>query len=302
MSKHETLLRHQKIISKLRVSKEATFEEISNYLKDQSELHEFDLNISQRTFQRDINEIRSLYNVDIQFDRSRKVYFIAEDETPDLNNRLMEAFDLISTLKMSEDLTKFIYFEKRKPQGTNHFYGLLHAVRNRFIIDLSHQKFEFDELTKRLVEPYGLKESKGRWYLLAKEIGSNKIKTFGLDRIVDFDITKKHFSPPENFNANDDFKYCFGVINLSDRKPQEIILSFEPLQGNYVKSYPLHDSQSILIDNEEELRIRLFLLITPDLVTEMLSYAENVTVISPKSLIKEVLERHKNAMKQYKKK
>jgi predicted DNA-binding transcriptional regulator YafY len=302
MSKHETLLRHQKIISKLRVSKEATFEEISNYLKDQSELHEFDLNISQRTFQRDINEIRSLYNVDIQFDRSRKVYFIAEDETPDLNNRLMEAFDLISTLKMSQDLTKYIYFEKRKPQGTNHFYGLLHAVRNRFIIDLSHQKFEFDELTKRLVEPYGLKESKGRWYLLAKEIGSNKIKTFGLDRIVDFDITKKHFSPPENFNANDDFKYCFGVINLSDRKPQEIILSFEPVQGNYVKSYPLHDSQSILIDNEEELRIRLFLLITPDLVTEMLSYAENVTVISPKSLIKEVLERHKNAMKQYKKK
>jgi predicted DNA-binding transcriptional regulator YafY len=302
MSKHETLLRHQKIISKLRTSKEATFEEIAYYLKDQSELHEFDLNISQRTFQRDINEIRSLYNVDIQFDRSRKVYFIVEDENPDLNNRLMEAFDFISTLKMSEDLTQYIYFEKRKPQGTHHFYGLLHAVRNRFVIDLSHQKFEFDEPTKRLVEPYGLKESKGRWYLLAKEVGSDKVKTFGLDRIVDFDITKKHFSPLEKFNANDDFKYCFGVINLSDHKPQEIILSFEPFQGNYVKSYPLHESQSILIDNEEELRIRLFLLITPDLVTEILSYAENVTVISPKSLIKEVQERHENAMKQYKKK
>jgi predicted DNA-binding transcriptional regulator YafY len=301
MSKHETLLRHQKIISKLRVSKESTFEEISDYLKDQSELHEFDLNISQRTFQRDINEIRSLYNVDIQFDRSRKVYFIAEDENPDLNNRLMEAFDLISTLKMSQDLTKYIYFEKRKPQGTNHFYGLLHAVRNRFIIDLSHQKFEFDEPTKRLVEPYGLKESKGRWYLLAKEIGSDKIKTFGLDRIVDFDITKKHFSPPEKYNANDDFKYCFGVINLSDLKPQEIILSFEPFQGNYVKSYPLHESQSILIDNEDELRIRLFLLITPDLVTEILSYAENVIVLSPKSLIKEIQKRHEYAFKQYKK-
>jgi len=301
MSKHETLLRHQKIISKLRTSKEATFEEISDYLKDQSELHEFDLNISQRTFQRDINEIRSLYNVDIQFDRSRKVYFIAEDENPDLNNRLMEAFDFISTLKMSEDLTQYIYFEKRKPQGTHHFYGLLHAVRNKFIIDLSHQKFEFDEPTKRLVEPYGLKESKGRWYLLAKEIGSEKIKTFGLDRIVEFDITKKHFSPPEKFNANDDFQYCFGVINLSDLKPQEIILSFEPFQGNYIKSYPLHESQYVLIDNEEELRIRLFLLITPDLVTEILSYAENVTVIAPKSLIKEVQERHENAFIQYQK-
>ena len=301
MSKHETLLRHQKIVSKLRTRKEATFEEISDYLKDQSELQEYHLVISQRTFQRDINEIRSLYNVNIQFDRSKKVYFIA-DEDSDLNNRLIESFDLISTLKMSEDLTRYIYFEKRKPLGIKHFYGLLHAVRNRLIIDLSHQKFEYDEPTKRLVEPYGLKESKGRWYFLAKEVGKDKVKTFGLDRIVDFDITKKHFSPPEKYNANEDFKFCFGVINLSDVKPLEIILSFEPFQGNYVKSFPLHESQSILIDNEEELRIRLCLINTDDLVKEILSYAENVTVISPASLIKEIQKRHKDAFKQYQKK
>ena len=301
MSKHETLLRHQKIVSKIRTSKEATFEEISDYLKDQSELQEYHLVISQRTFQRDINEIRSLYNVNIQFDRSNKVYFI-EDEDSDLNNRLIESFDLISTLKMSEDLTRYIYFEKRKPLGIKHFYGLLHAVRNRLIIDLSHQKFEYDEPTKRLVEPYGLKESKGRWYLLAKEVGKEKVKTFGLDRIVDFDITKKHFSPPERYNANEEFKFCFGVINLSDITPQEIILSFDPFHGKYIKSYPLHDSQSIIIDNEEELRIRLFLIATDDLVMEVLSYAENVTVISPKSLIKEVQEHHENAFNQYKKK
>ena len=301
MSKHETLLRHQKIISKLLTSKEATFEEISDYLKDQSELHEYDLVISQRTFQRDLNEIRSLYNKDIQFDRSRKVYFIEEDENPDLSNRLMEAFDFISTLKMSEDLTKYIYFEKRKPLGANHFYGLLHAVRNRLIIDLSHRKFEFDEPKKRFVEPYGLKESKGRWYLLAKEIDGDKVKTFGLDRIVDFDFTKKHFTMPDKYTANEAFKHCFGVINLSDVKPQEIILSFEPFQGNYIKSYPLHESQSILIDNEEELRIRLFLSVTDDLVMEILYYGEKVEVISPKNLIKEVWQRHENAFKQYKK-
>ena len=302
MSKHETLLRHQKIMSKLKTNKEATFEEMSDYLKNQSDLLEYDLVISQRTFQRDLIEIRSLYNVDIQFDRSRKVYFIEEDENPDLNNRMMEAFDFISAVKMSEDLTQFIYFEKRKPQGTHHFYGLLHAVRNRLVIDLGHQKFEFDEPTKRLVEPYGLKESKGRWYLLAKEVGKEQVKTFGLDRIVDFDITRKHFSPPAAYNANEDFKYCFGVINDSKIKPQDIILSFDTDQGKYIKSFPLHMSQSILIDNEEELRIRLFMLITHDLVMEILSYADSVTVISPKSLIKEVQQRHENAFNQYQKK
>jgi len=302
MSKHETQLRQSKIISKLQTSKELTFKEISDFLQDQSELFGFNLVISQRTFQRDINEIRSLYNINIQADRSRKVYFIKEEENADLNNRLMEAFDLISTWKMSEELTKFIYFEKRKPQGTNHFYGLLHAIRNRLIIDLSHRKFEYDEPTKRLVEPYGLKESKGRWYLLAKEVGMNKVKTFGLDRIVDFDITKKRFSVPEKYNANEDFKYCFGVYNLTDVSPQEIILSFEPEQGKYIKSFPLHETQSILIDNEDELKIRLFLLITYDLVMEILSFAERVKVISPRSLIKEIQKRLENAFKQYQKK
>jgi predicted DNA-binding transcriptional regulator YafY len=298
MSKQETQLRQSKIISKLQTSKELTFDEISDFLQNQSELHGYNLLISQRTFQRDIIAIRSLYNIQIQFDRTRKVYFIEEDENSDLNGRLMEAFDLISTWKMSEGLTKFIYFERRKAQGTNHFYGLLHAVRNRFVIELTHQKFEYDEPTKRLVEPYGLKESKGRWYLLAKEVGKDKVKTFGLDRILDFDITRKHFSPPENYNANDDFKYCFGIINLSDVKPQEIILSIDPDQGKYLKSYPLHETQSILIDNKDELRIRLFLLITQDLVMEILSYADDITVISPKSLFKEVQKRHEDAFKQ----
>lgn len=301
MSKHETLLRHQKIISKLQTCRQATFEEIDDYLKDQSALHEYNLVISQRTFQRDIKEIRSLYNMDIQFDRSGKVYFIEEEENPDLNNRLMEAFDFVSTLRMSEDLTKYIYFEKRKPQGTKHFYGLLHAVRNRFIIDLSHQKYDYDEPTKRLVEPLGLKESKGRWYLLAKEVGKEKVKTFGLDRIVDFDITRKHFAMPERYNANESFRYCFGVINLSDVEPQEIILSFDPFQGNYIKSYPLHESQSVIIDNEEELRISLFLTVTEDLVMEILSYGANVLVISPTSLIDEVMRHQENALKQYRK-
>ncbi|MEI7981248.1 MAG: WYL domain-containing protein [Bacteroidota bacterium] len=302
MSKHESLLRYQKIVGKLRTNKEMTFEEISSYLKDQSELHGYDLVISQRTFQRDLKEIRSLHGVDIQFDRSRKVYFIEEDDNSEMNNRLMESFDFISALKMSDDLTKYIYFEKRKPQGTHHFYGLLHAVRNRLIIELSHQKFEFDEPTIRFVEPYGLKESKGRWYLLAKEVGKDKVKTFGMDRIVDFSITKRHFSPPENYNANKDFKYSFGVINLEDAKPQEIILSFDPDQGKYIKSYPLHETQSILVDNDDELRIRLFLLVTHDLVMEILSYAGEVEVISPESLVKEIQQHHQNAWKQYQKK
>jgi predicted DNA-binding transcriptional regulator YafY len=298
MSKHETLLRHQKIISKLRNSKSATFEEIVDYLRNQSELLEYNLVISQRTFQRDIIEMRSLYDLDIQFDRARKVYYI-DDDNSELNSRLMEAFDMVSALKMAEGLNQFISFEKRKPQGTHHFYGLLHAIRNRFVLNLTHQKFEDDEPKTRLVMPYGLKESRGRWYLVASELEKEKIKTFGLDRIIDFDITKKHFSVPDNFNVNDSFQYCFGVINVDENEPEEVILSFDPGQGKFIKSYPLHSSQTFLIDNDEEFRIKLLLQLTDDLIMEILSYAERVRVIAPDNLVQIVLEHHREALKQY---
>ena len=211
MSKHETLLRHQKIITKLRNYGTATFEEINDYLFNQSELLEYNLTLSKRTFQRDINEIRSLYDVDIQFDRSRGAYYIAEEDT-EACNRIMEAFDMVSSLKMSEGLTQYICFEKRKPQGTQHLFGLLHAIRNRLVIELNHQSFDADKPRLRPVEPYGLKESMGRWYLVAHENGSTDIKSFGLDRIVDFEITKKRFVFPVDFNINDYYKYSFGII------------------------------------------------------------------------------------------
>lgn len=298
MSKHETLLRHQKIISKLRNSKSATFEEIVTYLQNQSELLEYDLVISQRTFQRDIIEIRSLYDVDIQFDRAGKVYYI-EDDNSALNNRLMEAFDMVSALKMAEGLNQYISFEQRRPQGTHHFYGLLHAIRNRYIINLIHQKFEDDQPKTRVVKPYGLKESRGRWYLVASESDNEKIKTFGLDRIVDFDFTKKHFTVPENFDVNEVFRHCFGVINIDNKGPEEIILSFGSQQGKFIKSYPFHATQSILVDIEDELRIKLFLQITDDLIMEILSYGEKVKVIAPESLVKLVLGHYKNSSNQY---
>lgn len=298
MSKHETLLRHQKIIARLRNGRQAAFEDIANYLRNQSELLEYNLSISRRTLQRDIIEIRSLYNVDIRYDRSQKAYYIADDDSA-TSNSLMEAFDLISALKMSEGLRQYINFEKRKPKGTHHIYGLLHAIRNRLVIRLSYQKYHEDKPGTRMVKPYGLKESRGRWYLVASDGDGEKTKSFGLDRIPGFEITKKHFTIPADSDINEVYKYCFGVINPDHQKPVEIILSFDAEQGKFIKSYPLHDSQTILADTNEELRIRLYLYITDDLIMEILSYGERVKVIEPPALALEVVRRHRESLKNY---
>jgi predicted DNA-binding transcriptional regulator YafY len=299
MAKQDYIFRYLAIIKKLRRSGEATFKEINEYLEKESEFSDRPFTVSNRTFIRDVNEIRTLFRVDIRFDFSKGVYYIAEDQQSDLNNRMLESIDMINSLKMVSDITQYMFFEKRKAYGTEHFYGLLHAIRNRAVILLTHQRFDSDEPKERLVEPYALKESKGRWYLLAKDRGDRRTKTFGLDRILDFQPTPGRFDYPAHLDVNELFRYCFGVINPDDVQPEEIILSFEPEQGKYIKSYPIHESQAILADTAQEFRIRLTLFVTRDLVMEILSYGMTVKVIGPEKLIREVKAIYQQALQNY---
>ena len=298
MSKREYFLRYSLILKKLQRTT-ASFQDISNYLLRESELLDVDLTISKRTFQRDITEIRDIFQVDIQYDASRKVYFVVADQKPDITSRMLEAFDMFNALNLTNDFESFVHFEKRKPQGADHFYGLLHGIKNHFLIRFNYLKYYEGEISKREVEPYALKEFKSRWYLLAKDLKDEKTKTFGLDRIAELEIGKKRFEWPLDFNVNVLFRNSFGIINPTDGKCEEVTLSFDAFQGKYIKSFPLHHTQQVLEDNADETIIKLSVNITYDFIMELLSYGDRVKIISPPSLKKSICENYAKALKQY---
>ena len=288
MSKREALSRYNLIINRVRKSP-ASLTEIQDYLKRESELQDYNFNVSSRTFKRDLQDIASLYKIDITYDFSSKVYKINTEDQPDLNNRMLEAFDTFNALNIASGFSKYVHFENRKPQGTENFHGLLHAIKNHHVINFTYCKFWTDVVTSRKVLPYALKEFKGRWYIVAEDEKDNLIKTFGLDRIPDLEITKKKFTYPPNFDVNILYKNSFGIINPVNKKAEEIVLSFDSEQGKYIKSFPLHHSQKTMVDNEDELRISLELQITYDLIMEILSHGSRVQIISPERLKKEVM-------------
>lgn len=298
MSKREVTARHHLIMNKLR-KRPATFEQIANYLEEESILQEYDFNISKRTFQRDIRDILSLYGLEISYNSNKGVYEVDFDQQTEAKERVMEAFDTFNALNMSDRIAQYIHFEKRKPQGTENLHGFLHAIKNHFQIKFSYNKFYDEQISLRHVEPYALKEFKNRWYVLAKDLKDNAIKTFALDRLKDLEILKSKFEFPIDFDVNEYFKYSFGIINPSEEKPQEVILSFTHFQGKYVKTLPLHESQEILIDNDQEFRIRLNILITHDFKMELLTFGENMKVIQPVSLINELKSTFTKALKMY---
>jgi predicted DNA-binding transcriptional regulator YafY len=288
------------ITEKLRSSKYATFDEINNYIQRGFEIRDGEKNITIRTFQRDIKDIDELFHIQIKCNRSNQ-YYIVEDENSTLKNKMLEAFDVFNLLNFGEQISPHVLFDNRCKLGTQHLFGLLHAIKNGLIVTISHQSYYKTGPTERSIEPYALKEFKGRWYVLAKDVKESFPRIFGLDRVHELDITKKKFNFPESFNPNNYFENCYGIIvpDDEDYEPEEIILSFEPQQGKYIVSYPLHGSQKVLADNEKELRVSLYFFITHDLIMELLSFGDKVKVIQPKSLIDELKKVYKAAQKQY---
>ncbi len=299
MAKREIIARYTLIIKKLR-RQPASFQEVFNYLERESLLQGYDYCISSRTFQRDINDIRSLYGIDIQYDSSQGKYYVCHDPEPDGRERILEAFDTFNALDLTDRLSKYISFEKRRPEGTEHLYGVLHAIKNRRQIRFLYVKFTEQDIIQRTIDPYLLKEFKKRWYVLGRDQRDGRVKSFGLDRMSELDVTRRTFSPDPETDLQERFRYCFGIISPNAEHPEEVILSFNSHNGKYIKSLPLHHTQEVIIDNARELRIRLRLYITHDLYMEMLSLGDKVKVIKPLQLEKILKNTYQSALKKYK--
>ena len=299
MAQRDVITRHHLIIKKLRTARRVSYDEIADYLARESEYQGCDFNISQRTFQRDVLDIDSIYGISIKYNFSGKYYYIDEEFEPKFNDRFFEAFDVYNALKINEQNQQYIYLEKRHAKGTEHLYGLLHAIKNRLEIAFSYQKYYREEPEQRKVNPLALKEFKYRWYLLARDKYGNSLKIYALDRMAELEISKNFFPEDKEFDMDKIQKHCFGIIMPSDEKPQKVVLSFDPFQGKYIKSLPLHETQKILIDNEKELRISLNIYPTHDFKMELLSHGESVKVIEPEWFAKDMKESYRGALGRY---
>ncbi len=305
MSKRGYISRYLLIVKRLKSNPYSSYDELKEYVNHQSyflQANDDDLFIafSKRTLQRDLREIRNLFGIDILYSRVNNGYFIAENTSENMNfQRMVESFDMFNALNVTNDLKSLIHLEKRKPQGSEHIYGLIHALKNNLTIKFDYQKFWDEKKTNRELLPYGLKDFKNRWYIVGTELNSDDLKIFGLDRLSNLEITKKKSNRNIKIDIEEYFKNSFGIIGPNNLKSEKVVLSFQPLQGKYIKSLPLHSSQRVIKDNQEEMRIELNICITHDFVMELLSHGEEVKVLKPASLVKKVKKILQDSLLQY---
>lgn len=304
MAKNEQILRLKYIETLLRNRKEkgASYEEIEEYLErkfiEDSVTNE--LKFSRKTFKRDKDAILEILKLNISYSRKKNCYYISAEDLENSDDHVFDNLLLVQAYRATQNKTDIMFFEQRKSRGLQHLNGLIHSIINQKIISINYFSFSQEHGNTVVLEPYALKEFKYRWYLLAKKFHKEgaKMKSYGLDRITDLEIKNSTFKR-EKYNVAEEYRDLFGIVSKNDDVCEEIILSFDAHQGQYIKSLPLHHSQEILVDNDVELRIQLKLYPTYDFKQEILSHGERVTVISPENFKNEVKEEYQRILKKY---
>ena len=196
-SKVGYLQRYLFIIQRVRRKKYISMDELIDAVKKRIAFGD-SVGVSKSTIRRDLKEIRDKFYVEINYSKANNGYYISEDEGLADIEMMLEPLNLLSVLYLDKKLPDFVLTEKRQSRGMEHLPSLIHAIKNSLVTEFFYLKYDRSLQRTRRVEPYALKEFKGRWYLLAVEINGRledegNIKTWGLDRIRDLYVIGNRF-------------------------------------------------------------------------------------------------------------
>ena len=326
----DAFTRYRLIDERLRRRPHPTLEDLIAHVSEH-----LDKPVSKRTVQLDLQEMRysqSLkFEAPIVFDRTAKSYSYS-DSGYSINNLPVTADDLhglefaISLLDQFKELPAIKEFEEAimkiaetvrfnkqsrgesniiqfdRPnsyRGIEYIEPVVKAIREKRRVKLSYQKFDDQTTKEHIIEPYVVREFKSRFYLIGNVITgkTGKVKTYAFDRFVNLLLTDTTFSGGD-FDSEKYFQNVFG-ISEGDSKAENVLLSFNPTQGKYVQSQPLHHSQQVVKETDTECRVSLQVMVNTELVMQILSYGSGVRVLKPTSLTERIKTELKKALEEY---
>lgn len=296
------LIRYILIINRLSGAKKfVPADELIDYLNLQMEIRGYEIGISVRTLQRDFNDIAEMFEVNIKNKRGYGYYIVDTLDNPTCDyDQLLLNFDLLTSVSKDSDVSGYLLPEHHRPRGSENIPLLINAIKNRLEVQFEYVLVrQDDKIISKRVKPYFLKESLGLWYLVAFD-EKERLKCYGLDRIHNLMETSNTFRRDSSIDASTLFKDSYGIWDDPAIPVEEIELSYSPLDGKFLKAMPLHHSQEIISDNEEEFRIRVRLRITNDFVMALLSRSSSLTVIKPLSLRERVRDVYQRALERNK--
>lgn len=287
MTVNTIIIRLHKIIGYLRL-RPRTYEEISNLLDIDSEATARDLRISKRSLQRDIQNVRTIYGIDITFNETIKKYKLQEDASTNHSpTRILGHLDILMALTSKNTLPNTVILQEHYDTGTDQLAPILEAIYKGFSITFLHTNISTGDVTSRKLNPYGLKEHDQRWYVFGYDLDKKSFRLFSLDRISQLALTDIAFEKPENIA--DFFKHAYGVEVALEEKPSLIQITLTNHQAQFLKAQPIHHSQKKISESESSTTFEFCLVPKHNFIMKLLSYGSDLLNVEPNFLRENIL-------------
>ena len=296
MAKQSVLKRYFLILEKIQNDKKANFKALQKYLEV------FDMRVSPRTLQRDIEQMRNEFGIEITYHRDQDFYFVDEDRSytlkgfmafieMSLTSELIQ--ESISNQKFLLEKIKFepIHFLK----GYQNLKVLINAIAQMRWVQFMYQNFTSNKNNSFKVMPGFLKRHENRWYLIAK-VGK-KYFTFGIDRIENLKILTEKFEQ-KDIEYPTELDSIVG-LNYSKGKTERIVIQADVIQAKYLKALPLHSTQKVTHEHNSETIFEIHVIPNLELTQSILRLGNQVKLIEPAWLVEEVKEILKKSLSRY---
>lgn len=283
------LKRYLWLIDTLKRGGEMTFDEISDKWNNSS-VNDNGLELTKRTFYNHCQAVARHFGIDIECRRGRGLnrYYISNPEAIEENSLTkwaIDSFSLGELLLGNSAISEKILLEEI-PSGRDWLEPILKALQQNRQIDVVYENFAGVRFSGT-ISPLCVKLFKRRWYVLSL-LGNDGMRVFSLDRIKNLVLSGNCFSYPKNFVPADYFHDVFGIIAGVERKVENVVIrTYAELPG-YLRSLPIHHSQRELESADGHTDFSLRLIPTFDFMQELLLHRDQLEVVSPQSLRKEI--------------
>jgi hypothetical protein len=254
--------------------------------------------IPLRTFHEHRKGIKEMFGVEIACDRSQgNVYYV---KNPEVLDKQKVAKWLLHKYSIPQDFATFNSMKDRIlleeiPLGTAFLDAIIEAMQKNMELRIDYQRYESEQeehLQTLHIQPYALKVFNRRWYLLGYIKEKNGLRIIALDRILDMKVFSTNFEMPEDFDAKKYFANVIGIFLNKDLPVKKVKIRAYGIQAEYLRSTPLHKSQSEVRSKHGEFAEFTYrLCITPELVSQLLAMGDKVEVLEPQELREEMKKR-----------
>jgi len=289
--------------------------------------------ISRRQIFQDIAFMESSEGWSINLNRyknGKRVYYRYEDTSFSINNmplndieinQLQEAAAILSQFKgmpqfewvhelipklkqglgVSNSAGVIMEFDNNQYlRGIDHLGVLYNSILYRKILKISYQPFETNNPYDLVIHPYYLKQYNNRWFLFGYNSEAQKYDwNLALDRIMSVQEIDGVFHENSLIDWSEYFEDIIGVTKPTDSRQEKITLNFKGKLGKYIETKPVHGSQKSKWLSDNLLEVNLHLFINFEFERLIISYGEDVEIISPLSFRTRIADRLKLASLQY---